>query len=194
MHPDQFVLINAIKPDIIDRSIKELQWHCTFLDAMSLPRWAKVQIHIGGLYGDRDAAIARFIDTYRQLPQCIRKRLVIENDDRLFAIDDCMRVHQSIGIPVVFDNLHQACLGGKLSFADALRQAASTWLTRDGALMVDYSSQAPGQRNGRHAEHIDRNDFTSFLKSLNGLECDIMLEIKDKESSALEAVAAAKNS
>jgi len=73
----------------------------------------------------------------------------------------------------------------------ALRRCAATWRRRDGVPMVDYSSQQPSQRRGRHAEHIDARDFREFLKAARGLECDVMLEIKDKEKSAIEALALA---
>ncbi|MEM3706790.1 MAG: hypothetical protein QXS88_03370, partial [Candidatus Bilamarchaeaceae archaeon] len=71
---------------------------------------------------------------------------------------------------------------------DAIKLASETWKNEDGILMVDYSSQEPNQRVGKHAEHIDLNHFKNFLNSTKRFDFDIMLEIKDKETSAIEAI------
>ncbi len=57
---------------------------------------------------------------------------------------------------------------------------------RDGSPRVDYSEQQPGKPKGSHAEQISLDRFRRFLEEARGLEFDVMLEIKDKEKSALE--------
>lgn len=189
-HPDQFVVLNSPDPGIVERSIAELVYQGSMLDLMGLDSTAKLQIHVGGLYGDRDVAIERFIATYRTLPEAVQVRLVIENDDRLFSLRDCLRVHEAVGIPILFDNFHHECLNHEEPMHDALRLAAGTWHpTRDGVLMMDYSSQQLGERKGKHTSSLVEDRFREFLTHLNGLDVDIMLEIKDKEASALRAVA-----
>lgn len=188
MHPDQFVLINSTNRDIVQRSIAELQYHATFLDALELDTTAKIQIHVGGLYGDKDRAIKTFCENYNALPQSIKKRLVVENDDRLFSIADCYDIHKKTAIPIIFDNLHHQCLSGELDLITAFEIANNTWRTEDGLMMVDYSSQEPNAKKGKHAETIDLHDFKNFLQDTKEFDFDIMLEIKDKEKSALRAV------
>lgn len=192
MHPDQFVLLNALKSDIVERSIAELDWHCRFLDALELDSSAKVQIHVGGLYGDRPEAIARFVSVYKTLPKHIKKRLVIENDDKLFTLSDCLEIHELTGSPVLFDNFHHVCNSNGMSYNEAWKAVTATWKKHDGIPMSDYSSQEPGAKKGKHAEHIDIKDFSSYLKEISSFDFDIMLEIKDKEKSAIEALAAAR--
>ncbi|MEM4166047.1 MAG: UV DNA damage repair endonuclease UvsE [Candidatus Bilamarchaeaceae archaeon] len=188
MHPDQFVLINATKKAIIDSSIAELKWHCDVLDLMNLDNSAKVQIHVGGVYGDKESAISRFIQNYKALSHNIKKRLVIENDDRNFSLRDCLKISENVGVPVLFDSFHHECLNNGEKVCDAIKLASETWKNEDGILMVDYSSQEPNQRVGKHAEHIDLNHFKNFLNSTKRFDFDIMLEIKDKETSAIEAI------
>ena len=191
LHPDQFTLLNAVNPDIVARSVAELRYHCRVLDAMELGPAAKVQIHVGGVYGDKPAALARFAAAYATLPEPIRRRLVIENDERHYGLADCLELHQQTGVPVLFDFFHHALNNRGESVAAAIRAAAGTWAPADGCLMTDYSSQEPGQRRGTHAATLDAAAFRRTLRASNPCNFDIMLEIKDKELSAARALALA---
>ena len=188
MHPDQFVIINALKEDVVERSVRELAYHCTVLDNMGLDITAKIQIHLGGVYGDKGSAIYRFIENYNSLSKSLKSRLVIENDDRSYSLEDCLSVHEKIGIPVIFDTFHHQCLNNGETLRQGLEISASTWKGSDGIPMVDYSSQQRGQRSGAHAKSLSVADFKRFLQVSRGLDFDLMLEIKDKEISALKAV------
>jgi UV DNA damage endonuclease len=188
MHPDQFVLINALKDDVVERSVKELDYHCTVLEKMGLDSTAKIQIHVGGVYGHKHSAIDRFVDTYDSLSGSLKSRLVIENDDRSYGLEDCLSVHEKIGIPILFDAFHHQCLNNGETLRQGLELAASTWKEADGIPMVDYSSQQRGQRPGSHAKTLNPAMFKKFLHESGTLDFDLMLEIKDKEKSALKAL------
>jgi UV DNA damage endonuclease len=114
--------------------------------------------------------------------------LVIENDDRLFSLKDCLSVHKKTAVPIVFDVFHHQCLNEGETVKIGLERAGQTWRKSDGVPMVDYSSQQLGHRVGTHAQSIDLELFQKFLNQSNGLDFDIMLEIKDKEKSALKAL------
>ncbi len=191
MHPDQFTLINSLKDEIFERSRRELLYHARVLDLLGLNRTAKIQIHVGGVYGDKPAAINRFIARYGTLEEEIRRRLVIENDDVSYTLADCLSVSSETGIPVLFDVFHHSVNCSGEPVPEAVRRAAGTWKKRDGILMTDYSSQKPGAARGSHAESIDIRDFRKFLAAAAPVDFDVMLEIKDKERSAQKAAAAA---
>jgi len=186
MHPDQFTLINSIDLKIFKRSIEELAYHCKVLDALGLDLTAKVQIHIGGVYGDKEKSMHRFIERYEKLPAFIKKRLVIENDHVSYSLKDCLEISKQIGIPVVFDVYHHECLNNKEPVKNAMQKAKKTWKKKDGKLMVDYSTGRKGKK-GSHADHIDITGFKKFIHETKSIDFDIMLEIKDKEKSAAEA-------
>jgi UV DNA damage endonuclease len=196
MHPDQFVILNSPNSMIIKSSISELKYHCNVLDAMKLDETAKVQIHIGGVYGNKIESLKRFVTTYNTLNDAIRRRLVIENDDRLYHLNDCLELNRQINIPIVFDSFHHELLSDGELLKSAFRKATSTWdKNKDGSQIVDYSNAHPEngeksfkERKGKHAESIDITSFKKFLKETAGLDFDVMLEIKDKEKSALKAL------
>ena len=189
-HPDQFVVLNSPNPAIVERSVQELVYQGLMLDLMGLDGTAKLQIHVGGLYGERELAISRFATEYAALPEAVKARLVVENDDRLFSLRDCLHLHELTGVPILFDNFHHECLNHGEPMAEALRLAAATWHpSADGVPMMDYSSQALGERKGKHTDDLVDDAFREFLTHLHGLDFDVMLEIKNKEASALRAVA-----
>jgi len=193
MHPDQFVLLNAPDTGVLQRSIDDLGYQVQVLDLMGLDRSAKVQIHVGGVYGDKPAGIERFVHQYDQLEPAIQERLVIENDERLYSLSDCLAIHERTGIPVIADTFHHSLLNNGEQFLSLFNQVRKTWKNNDGIPMIDYSSQEPGKRVGAHASHIVAEDFRKFLKETLSADFDIMLEIKDKEKSALGALAIARD-
>lgn len=192
MHPDQFVLINALEARIVKNSIRELVFHARLLDAMGLGRSAKIQLHVGGVYGDKVAALERFAKCYRMLPAAIVRRLVIENDERLYCLADCLRLHAMTGVPILFDVYHHELFNRGESVHEALEAVGRTWKRPDGVPMIDYSSKRRGHRFGAHAERIDLRHFRRFLEASRPIDIDVMLEIKDKEMSAIRALDAAR--
>lgn len=187
MHPDQFTLINSPNNEIFNRSINELLYHSDVLDLLGLDTTAKIQIHVGGVYGDKTESMRRFVSRFFMLAKNIRERLVIENDDRLYSIKDCIALSEKTGIPVLFDSLHHECLNNGETFSEALDQASMTWQQKDGIPMIDYSQQQKGKRIGNHIETIDMKEFKTFLNEVSKKDFDMMCEIKDKELSAIPA-------
>ncbi|MGM0567908.1 MAG: UV DNA damage repair endonuclease UvsE [Elusimicrobiota bacterium] len=192
MHPDQFVIINAKKKRIVENSIRELAYHSDVLDLMGLPQSAKIQIHAGGVYGNKSKSTKRFIKEYRSLSDKIKKRLVLENDDRSYTARDCLQINSQTQIPLVYDILHQNLTGPSRNHPVILKKTCATWREKDGLPIIDYSSQLSGGRPGQHAGSIDIGDFKKFLSATAKFDFDIMLEIKDKEKSAEKAISAAR--
>jgi len=193
MHPDQFTLINSLDPGVFERSVKELLYHARVLDSMGLDKSARIQIHVGGVYGDKSESIRRFSARFKALPDRVRRRLVVENDDRLYTVQDCLRVHGETGIPVLFDAFHHFLHNDGETAREAVEGSGATWAEADGLPMVDYSPRRRGAYRGGHASSLDTDDFRRFLKETEPHDFDIMLEIKDKESSALKAVEICRN-
>jgi UV DNA damage endonuclease len=187
MHPGQFTLLNSPNEKIVEKSLAELEYHADFLNAMGLDNTAKIQIHVGGVYGDKDSAIKRFINTFGIASNKIKSRLAIENDDYHYSVKDCLRINKETNIPIILDNLHLECLNDGESLIEAYNIIKGTWSKEDGIPMLDYSSQQKDARIGKHTEHLDSNHFKEFIDIMQNQEFDLMFEIKDKEKSVLEA-------
>lgn len=187
MHPGQYTILNALNQDVVMRAIEDLRYHCDVMDLMGLDATHKMILHIGGIYGDKESAMKRFIDVYHHLDEVIKQRLIIENDDRYFTIEDVLYISKQIKIPVVFDNLHHEILPPKhaKTISTWLSLVHDTWREMDGVQKIHYSQQNPLKRVGAHAQSIEINPFLSFLKQLE-FDLDIMLEVKDKNISALK--------
>ncbi|MCX7751103.1 MAG: UV DNA damage repair endonuclease UvsE [Candidatus Bipolaricaulota bacterium] len=192
MHPGQYTLLNSPRREVVDAARAELRYHATVLELLELDRTAKVQIHVGGVYGDKGAAIERFVRAAAELPPGVRERLVVEHDERLFTLSDVLEISRKSELPVVFDAFHHRLNGDGRSLSEALAAQAENWGPQDGLPIVDYSSPLPSGRKGSHAHALDEKDFLNFLEDSQPYDFDLMLEVKDKERSALRALELAR--
>jgi UV DNA damage endonuclease len=188
MHPDQFTLINSRDEEIFRRSCRELSYHADMLDLLGVDTSARIQIHVGGVYGDRAESLKRFVSRCGLLEDKVIRRLAVENDDRNYTLRECLDVSGETGVPVIFDLFHHEVNCSGESTAEALALAGRTWAGGDGLPIVDYSTQSPSGRRGAHANSLDEAAFLRFIRDSRDFDFDLMLEIKDKEKSACRAV------
>ncbi len=190
MHPGQYTVLNSPNEEVVQRAILDLQYHCDVLDGMGLSSEHKLILHIGGIYGDKEAAMKRFVTNYKRLNANIKARLIIENDDKSYTIDDVLWIAQQADIPVVFDNLHHAIhhKDNVQDEAQIIHRVKDTWKPKDGVQKIHYSEQALGKRVGSHSDTVTVDTFMDFYLRLNRQDIDIMLEVKDKNLSALKCI------
>ncbi|MBU3174809.1 UV DNA damage repair endonuclease UvsE [Clostridium estertheticum] len=187
MHPGQYTVLNALKDDIVENAIKDLEYHSKFLDTLGLNSSNKIILHIGGGYGDKNAAINRFIENFKRLSSSVKNRLVIENDGKIFDIEDVLYVSSKIGIPVIFDNLHHECNHQKdESIKEIMKKVIKTWKEKDGNVKVHYSQQNLQKQVGAHSNTIMVKAFLEYYDEVKEFNPDIMLEVKDKDISAIK--------
>ena len=200
-HPGQYTVLNSMNPTTVANAIAELEVHAEIMDAMELGPEAVIVLHVGGGMEDKDEAMRRFEKGFKKLSASAQRRLVVENDDRLFGVGDVLKLHGSVGCPVVWDVLHHHCYNPNgVGDAEALRAAASTWPSGVTPKM-HYSSpktslegvDKPSKRSiprppqlRAHADMVDPVAFRWFLDHVvGGLDIDIMLEAKGKDIALL---------
>ncbi len=189
-HPGQYSVLNSPDPDVVRRAIEDLNYHALFLDSIGSGTASKMVLHIGGVYGDKKLSLRRFAVNYGYLDQSVKRRLVIENDDRSYNISDVLEIGNSLGIPVVFDNLHNEInpCGTDKKEAFWINECRNTWKEKDGCQKIHYSQQAPHKKVGSHSDSVRINEFLSFFERLDRSDIDIMLEVKDKNLSAVKCI------
>ena len=199
-HPGQYTVLNSEDDAVRAAAVAELEVQAALLDAMGQPPEAVVVLHVGGAAGGLTAAGERFVEGISQLSDRARARLVIENDDRTFALTDVLSLARRCELPVVWDVLHHRCHDPeRIPDDEALALALDTW--PPGVLpKIHYSSprldvSERAQRRGRrversivlpqlraHADLIDPIGFEYFLRqAAAGRDFDVMLEAKAKD-------------
>ena len=188
LHPGQYTVLNSPTEDVGERAIADLIYHDKILAALGTDTTNKIVLHVGGIYGDKKEAIERFEQNFRRLPETVQNRLILENDDRLYNIEEVLELAHRLQIPAVYDNLHHAINPPASGGADPywIAEAKKTWKMTDGNQKIHYSQQAPGKRPGAHTDTIDLETFLTFHDQLEDKQIDIMLEVKDKNLSAIK--------
>jgi UV DNA damage endonuclease len=188
-HAGPFTVMSSPNPVVATASITELEYHADVFDLLGLDVSHKLQLHLGGVFGDPEASLARCISTYQELPEKVKRRLVIEHEERSFGFPEVMKMHAATGVPVIFDTLHHQVRDNGRDFWEDFDEAASTWKDRDGIQLVDFSTQDPDKKPGAHALTLDESAFKEFIHELGARNVDIMFEVKDKDISVLKALA-----
>lgn len=198
LHPAHFVQLSSPDESVARRARTELSSATDLLDAMGLDDDAVVVTHVGGVYGDAVGGCERFVRRYHELPERVRRRLVMENDDRRYSFEQTLWIHRRTGIPLVLDTLHLHCLNpARRTLADALETALNTW-PPDRRPKIHVSSPRTAVRPVRreavlhpqaplpnqHSDFIDPFAFIDLVRTAQDRQLrpfDMMLEAKAKD-------------
>ncbi len=200
-HPSQFVVLNSPEPNLVRKSVWDLASQAEMLDRMELDEEAVMVIHVGGVYDDRLAARERWVRTWPTLPEPVRRRLVLEHDDLRFSAADVLWIHEHTGVRLIFDHQHFWCLNPEgLGMRDAVERILGTWPGGQRP-KLHFSTPNNGMRElvrkdrktGKpkrisvapvwtgHADFCSPFEFATFMRVVEGLEFDVMLESKVKD-------------
>lgn len=187
LHPGPFNILASDTERVVQNCITDLKIHQKMMDLMGQPEnhWAKINIHVGAAKGDRAKALDTWCRNFERLPDGVKKRLTVENDDRanLYSIKMLYDgVFKRTGVPIVADQHHHECGPQDLPWSEALPLAASTWGEVRPTCHLSNSRQLEDPKENRNA-HSDWY-YTPFDDC--GLEVDVVLEAKMKERALLK--------
>lgn len=182
-HPGPFNVLCSPTEDVVRRTIIELNKHSQIMDMIGLSTtpYNKINIHVGGVYGDKQSAMERWVENFRLLDENTKKRLTIENDDKqsAYTVRDLLYIHEHTGIPIVFDYHHHTCHPDGMTHQEALTIAMSTW--PKGIVPAVHISEPRDEKNFRAHHDYVVNEVNTY-----GYDIDIMMEAKAKELAVLE--------
>lgn len=187
MHPGQFDVLPSPKKSVVDKTVKDLDQHCEIMDLMGLPINVEfpINIHVGGTYGDKEAAARSFCNNFQRLKPNTKARLVVENDDKAaqYSVADLYRmIYLKIGTPITFDFHHHRFNTGELSEQAALRLAYNTW--HGHTPLTHYSSC---KKTFEDTSVIARSHADYVYEKINnyGMKIDVEIEAKAKDLAVL---------
>lgn len=176
VHPEQYVVLNSTSPDVVANSCKILDMHGEIMDRLAQPRTAWAAINIHGGKGGRGTEL---VNTVRSLPEAVRLRLTLENDEHVYSADEILDICNAAGVPMIFDAHHHVCHEKLLDY-DTSNLAQAFWSARE--TWPDPSWQIVHISNGRDA-FLDRrhHDLVMQMPSVFSHAPWIEVEAKRKE-------------
>ncbi|MNW48978.1 UV DNA damage endonuclease [compost metagenome] len=194
-HPDHFTVLSTPRPEVLRNSIRDLEYHVAMLEAMGLDCRAKNNIHVGGAYGDKPSAGERFKENVTALPDKIKNRLTLENDDKTFNAPETLEIAEALGLPMVLDIHHQWVNNAGETPAELWPRILSTWTSPFAqadapvgeplAPKIHASSPKSATDPRGHADHVIAAPLLHFLREIAPItkQLDVMLEAKLKDGA-----------
>ncbi len=177
-HPDQFVVLSSPHPAVVANSIRELEYQAWLAEAVGAD---VINLHAGGVYGDKALALNRFCQVFADLPENVRSRLTLENDDVSYTVSDLLPVCEKISIPLVYDVHHHRCKPDGLSVEEATRLAGASWQNLGREQYCHLSSPRAGWGKGDPKPHADYINPLDVPKCWRERIMTVDIEAKAKE-------------
>ena len=184
LHPDQFTLLSSPDEGVTARSVAELVYQAGVAERIGADA---ITLHGGGAYGDRRAALARLEANLERLPETVRSRLVLENDDRIYTPADLLPLCARTGLPFVYDVHHHRCHPDGLTVEAVTEQALATWNREP---LFHLSSPRDGWQAANPRPHHDFIDPGDLPACWSGLRLTVEVEAKAKELALQRLIAA----
>ena len=186
-HPGQYNVVGTPNEPTFQQTINNLSYHAEVLDRMGMGADSVMVVHGGGIYGDKEKTLERWCENYERLPDSIKRRLVLENCEKCFSVEDCLYISEKVHIPVVFDTHHYSCYN-ILHPEETLQKAGNyielilnTWKRRGIKPKFHVSEQGSG-KTGHHSDYIEViPHYLLEIPQKYGCDIDIMIEAKKKE-------------
>lgn len=184
MHPDQFTVLNSTKKEVIENTVRILDYHLCLLEAMHIENPTLI-LHVGSSVFGKEKSLKRFIYQFQKLPKRIQKALAIENDDKTYTVDEVLFLCETLKIPMVLDYHHYICNKGSIEIKDYYTRIFDTWKDRNPKVHFSSPKNKTKKERRSHHDYIDSNTFIDFLETIKSLpyDIDIMLEAKSKDDA-----------
>ena len=182
MHLSEYCILNSTNKEVVKRSIDEIKYHYKLLKSFKVK--PNLIIHIGSKSFGKENSITRFINNFNKLPNYLKNTLLIENDDKVFNVEDTLKLCQKIKRPMVLDIHHHNCNKSEKDLSNYLNEIFNTW---DTTPKIHFSSPKNKKDIRAHNDYINSDDFINFIKLIDR-DIDVMLEAKAKDDALFRLV------
>jgi len=139
MHPGQFCVLASDRPDVVDRSIEEFEYHADMARYMGYGKTFqdfKINVHIAGRAGPDGIRSA-----YTRLSPEARNCITIENEEVSYGLDDCLTISDLV--PIVLDIHHHWIKTGEYidPHSDRVNRVVDSWRGRRPTLHYSVSRE-----------------------------------------------------
>jgi UV DNA damage endonuclease len=180
-HPDQFVVPGSNVPAVVEASLRELEYQALVGGLVGIDQ---INLHGGGGYGDKPAALRRLAAGLNRLSPAARALIALENDDRIYSVQDLLPVCRAEKIPLIYDVHHHRCLPDGLSVEKASELCFATWQRREPWAHISSPLDGWKSKNPRaHADYINPRDWP---RCWSGRALTVDVEAKAKERAVLK--------
>lgn len=189
VHPDQFAVLNSAKRSVVSDTIKILEYHYKVLDALGI-KDKIIIIHVGGNTFGKDKSVTRFINNFNRLPKYLKEVIAIENDDKIFTIEDCLYISDKLNIPVVLDYHHYICNNNGENIENLINKVFASWQNKTPKIHFSSPKSKLKKEFRSHHDYINVDTFINFLEKIKFIntDFDIMIEAKAKDDALYRLV------
>lgn len=189
-HPGQYDVLSSPNETVIQNTISDLNMHCDILDRMNQGKDSVIIIHGGGVYNDKEGSLKRLKENILRLPENTRNRLVLENCEMSYCLEDLLPISEELKIPIVIDTHHNAIYPSSQPVEFYFDRVFKVWFDRGIKPKVHVSNSVPGvKETDNKTMRRKHSDYIQFLHKplyLIKFPIDIMLECKMKEKALIQ--------
>ena len=187
MHPSNYCVLNSTKKEVVESSIDIIKYHYNLLEKLGITN-KLIILHVGSSVLGKKNSLTRFINNFNKLPTYLKKIIAIENDDKVFNIEDCLYLSKVLDIPVVLDYHHFNCNKPNKDIELYLKKIINSWNGK--RVKMHFSSPKSKREYRSHSDYINSDDFIKFLNIISKYDkdIDIMIEAKAKDEALFRLI------
>lgn len=163
-HPGQFNQLSSHRSSVVDKAIIDIDFHAKVLDMMGMNSDSVIVIHGGSKQDGKEIALRRLETSYNKLCKSARERLVLENCELVYSIEDLLPLCTKIQVPIVVDIHHHNINPGTRDLGEMILEVLCIWKTR-GITPLFHLSES---RSGITVSHniTERRAHSDFIETL----------------------------
>lgn len=189
MHPSEYTILNTVRSEVLDNTIKILKYHEDIINNLKIKKPIMI-VHVGSNTFGKKASLTRFVNNFYKLPISIQHKIAIENDDKTFNVEDILKLCKKLNVPMILDVHHNKCNPSEKPLEFYLQTIFNTWKTNTPKIHFSSPKNNTKKDIRTHHNYINVDEFILFLEKAKYYteKLDIMLEAKMKDEALFRLI------